>query len=178
MKSRDQSGFRRIIGRAAGISKFRRLVLGGTLLFVISLFCLGWGTAGQAQGQSPKARLGEARTLMYQLQGLEEEGAVQALAGSSYPLLVIERGQSISGSQSRRSADIGYQSASLSADRNSAGRLLKGKSGPDLKTHRNQAARSSPRPTGRLPDKRPRPDLRSPHSGVDRKPPGSGLWLK
>lgn len=51
---------------------------------------------GAAAKENRRARLAAARTWMYQLQGLDEDGAVDALAASPYPLLVLEPGQNFS----------------------------------------------------------------------------------
>lgn len=45
---------------------------------------------------TPQERLANAQTWMYQIQGLDEPGALSALAATDYPLLVLEPGQNFS----------------------------------------------------------------------------------
>lgn len=92
MKRRDQFNFRPI---SKAISKKHKNlhaeVIGLACLF-IGLISLGCATFGRAQDNGPKPQLRTAQTWMYQLQGLDEAGAIQKLAASHYNLLVIEPG--------------------------------------------------------------------------------------
>ncbi|MBL4634209.1 MAG: hypothetical protein JKY56_10065, partial [Kofleriaceae bacterium] len=51
---------------------------------------------GGTRLKSPQERLADAKTWMYQIQGLDEPGALSALAATDYPLLVLEPGQNLS----------------------------------------------------------------------------------
>lgn len=82
----------------------RRFNAGIIWLFTVALAALASGclngrpgVEGRITGDVPdavrmKLLLKEATSWMYQIQGLEEEEAVKALADTSYPLLVIEPG--------------------------------------------------------------------------------------
>ncbi len=63
----------------------------GLLALAGTVACSSPGTNSGDKGR--EERLADAQTWMYQIQGLNEPGALEALAATDYPLLVLEPGQ-------------------------------------------------------------------------------------
>ena len=68
---------------------FRKIQVFFVLAF--SILVINEGHSGEpGAGENRRARLQQARTWMYQIQELESDRAIQALANTDYPLLVVE----------------------------------------------------------------------------------------